>query len=332
MKNPELAPIVDFRDLPHIVSVACFKLLTHPKKTGKGIEVQKNPNQEGNDFDLLWPNIHLDRQIFKSVLSLLNIANCFTDERFKKDILPTIKHLLKNTQLFQFLADPEIVLTQAHQKNGLNSAEHIFKVLDELPTERLSDKHKLILRIFALHHDLGKAISAGLIKAEVEQALEANDFPEMRDGQGQLKNSFPDHQLTSALIFLSLYQGRTNQLQNELIGEEEINLIAYLIANHHSFSDFVPNPKELKHEKQILDWQEFFPGNRKLQELLLAYLFLFNYADTNATPAHQPSLEPNLVWMDKQLANLQELPQNLRDQIQAVISRELTDNNIDAKS
>jgi hypothetical protein len=39
---------------------------------------------------------------------------------------------------------------------------HIIRVLSELPTNFLDAKHKLILRILACHHDLGKAISSGL--------------------------------------------------------------------------------------------------------------------------------------------------------------------------
>jgi hypothetical protein len=311
------------RSLSEKLSLASLELLTHPKKTNRGIEAsQQHSDKEEDACDLLWPNINLDRQVFKSVMTLLSIANCFEDDRFKKDILPTIKHLLDNTQLFRFLADPEIILTKAHQKNGLNSAEHIFKVLDELPTKYLDDKHKLILRVFALHHDLGKAISAGLNREELEQALAHQAYEDTKDEQGVLKNSFPDHQLTSALLFLSLYEGRANQLKSEHLGEKEIELITYLIANHHIFYNFTLDSGC----EQFKDWREFLPGNRQQQELLLAYLFIFNYADTNATPAHHKWLKPNFIWMKNILADLKTLSQNLRVQIQDIISLEIIDN------
>jgi len=312
------------------LSLASLELLTHPKKIGRGgIEAnQQFSDKEEYACDLLWPNIHFDRQVFKSVVSLLSIANYFKDEKFKSDILPTIKKLLNSTQLFQLLADPEIILTKAHQTNGLNSAEHIFKVLDELPTAHLDNKHKLILRIFALHHDLGKAISAGLSREEIEQTFEHPAYQDTKDEQGSLKNSFPDHQLNSALLFLSLYKGRANQLQNEHLEEKDIDLIAYLIANHHSFYNFTLNSD---HE-QFRDWKNFLPGDRKQQELLLAYLFIFNYADTHATPAHQKWLKPNHGWMKNILADLKTLPQNLRDQIQDIISLDLTDNKINVQN
>jgi len=252
------------------LSLASLELLTHPRQHNKGIEAsQLNSNKEEDVCDLVWPNIDQDRRIFTSVLDLLSMANYFKDEVFKKDFLPIIKHLLNDTQLFQFLADPEIILTKAHQQNGLNSAEHIFKVLDELPTEHLDNKHKVLLRIFAIHHDLGKAISAGLNKEEIKQAFNHPAYQNTKDEQGNLKNSFPDHQLNSALLFLSLYEGRSNQLHDQNIREKEINLIVYLIANHHSFYHFILNPD---HE-QFRDWQEFLPGLLKKgicnQDLLL---------------------------------------------------------------
>lgn len=311
------------------LSLASLELLTHPQQDNKGIEAsQLNSSKEGDVCDLVWPNIDQDRRIFTSVLDLLSMANCFKDEVFKRDFLPIIKHLLSNTQLFQFLADPEIILTKAHQENGLNSAEHIFKVLDELPTKHLDNKHKLILRIFAIHHDLGKAISAGLNREEIEQALSHPAYQDIKDDQGNLKNSFPDHQLNSALLFLSLYEGRSNQLDNHNIGEKEIKLIAYLIANHHSLYHFRLSPD---HE-QFQNWREVLPGNLAQQELLLAYLFIFNYADTSATPAHQKWLKPNLIWMENLLTDLTTLPPDLHNQIQDTILKGIVENKLDVKS
>jgi hypothetical protein len=311
------------------LSLSSLELLTHPQKNGRGIEAsQKHSNKEGDACDLLWPNINLDRQIFKSALDLLSISNCFRDETFLKEILPAIKTLVNNTQLFKLLADPEIILTKAHQQNGLNSAEHIFKVLEGIPTEHLDDKHKLLLRVFALHHDLGKAISAGLSKEEVKKALSHQAHQDTRDNQGLLKDSFPDHQLTSALLFLSLYEGRANQLKSELIGEEEIKKIAYLIANHHSFYNFTLD----ENEARFKNWRESLPGNKTQQELLLAYFFIFTYADIKATPAHQKWIKPCVLWMKNTLTNLATLPKNVRRQIDQVISQEITDNKFDDKN
>lgn len=305
------------------LSLASLDLLTHPHKLNSGIEAsQKNEEKKGDVFDLVWPNIATDREKFKSVMNLLSVAGYFKEERFQNYILPIVRDLLDSTELFQFLADPEVILTKAHRDNGCNSAQHIIRVLSELPTNFLDVKHKLILRILACHHDLGKAISSGLKTNEIMQIFNNSAYDNVKDSQGEIKHSFPDHQLSSALIFLNLYERETDQLVKNGISEADINLIAYLIANHHSFARFTLE----KDHPFFLNWQEFLPGNKTKKELILAYLFIFNYADIEATPAHKIWLSSNIDWMKIMLPELKTLAKNLHQQIEDVIRRPILDN------
>ena len=299
-----------FPDLGQL-SLAALELLTHPAKyqtpQGVGIQVVQGEGKFGEEFDLSWPDLNQDRLIFTGIYQLLRDQATCSDQQFQQVLLPVIREQLAQTTIFSLLADPEVILTPAHQANGLNSAEHIIRVALALQTDALSAEHKLLMRMFVLHHDLGKALSAGISEVKTRAALADQRYEGVRNKQGELKNSFPDHQLLSALAFETLY------LNNQLLSQADRQLLTFLIAHHHQFQDFVSGK---------VDWHQL-PGDQVMQEKLMVYLCLFAHADIAATPAHHKYWSANAAWMIQTLPDLKQLPADLRAQVAITTAHQL---------
>jgi CRISPR/Cas system-associated endonuclease Cas3-HD len=229
-----------------------------------------------------------DALVFSHLTEVCWASQDLSDEAFVDYILPHLEVFMSKSEIWTRLKSSDIKVTKGHK--NLRPYDHIINVLKSLNTKDLTSLQRLIVRLAAIGHDLGKAISAGIPREEVDVLM--NEY-------FNKSHSFPNHDLLSVLILESLATHPLLQKKIQKIGEKTWQQMLLIVHNHHIF-EFKIKPEEGIDE--FADLQTQMPDISKDEDSLEALLltFVLAFADTNSTPEYQK------YWPDK-LKKLEQL-------------------------
>lgn len=218
---------------------------------------------------LTWKEFEQDAQVFSGLLEKVWESRGTTDKRFIEKIHPEVIAILQKAEIFRRLASEDIIVTAQH--NGTVPFQHTKNVLEVMKAEGagLNSNQKFVIRTVGYIHDIGKAISAGIPKAEAQEILN------LWGG----KHSYPNHDAISALVLEALENHSSVQQWIQIIGQRNWQLIKLVVRNHH-----------LLEANIVRDTDKFEALERSVRPLAADPLqyeafmltFVFAYADINS--------------------------------------------------
>lgn len=230
---------------------------------------------------LEWSTYDVDAQLLVKAGQLLWQKRQVSDATFRAMVHPQVLEILNQSEIFQRLNSPDIVVTKAHQ--GIPPYRHTINVVESLATEEtgLNDRQVFILRLAGYLHDTGKAVSGGISYDEVKSMMVETNHP---------SNSYPNHDLLSVMVLQAFSEHPMVQEFIGMIGENTWQLLLLLIHNHHFFefkkTAFLDNAEALQSMiRQITSDQ------MQLEAFLLT--FAFAYADITSNTNYQ------YLWPEK---------------------------------
>jgi hypothetical protein len=260
------------------------------------------PDEQGNE-QLWWPSYDQDIMAILTVIWLIEATADGDDQTFLDSHLAFIEQLLKSLPMFQRLDFQDIVVTKGH--TGVTPYQHIINVIKTLNTAGATKEEKILLRLEAIFHDLGKAISAG---------FEGN-ISELMEQFAHRKHSHPSHAEFSALVIMELM--RNKEVKNAFrdigksVGSTDLgDKLVKLIINHHLFEDLQGKIKSRKDKEEKGGFDGCIDINEDVKEelatfttddwLLFMLTFRFSRADMGSTPDYR-KYWPEKTWMMAQI-------------------------------
>jgi hypothetical protein len=263
---------------------------------------QLDKDEQGKER-LWWPSYDQDIMAVLTIIGLIEATADDDDQTFLESHLAFIEQLLKSLPMFQRLDFQDIVVTKGHK--GITPYRHIINVIKTLNTYGATKEERILLRLEAIFHDLGKAISAG---------FEGN-ISELMEQFAHRKHSHPSHAEFSGLVIIELMQNK--EIKNvfrdmgKRVGSDDLGgKLVKLIINHHIFED-LQGKIMLRKDKEE---NGGFDGRVKIDEdvkaelgrftpdewLLFMLTFRFSRADMGSTPDYR-QYWPEKTWMMAQI-------------------------------
>lgn len=237
---------------------------------------------------LVWPEVRQDAQVYYEVFRQFWLSAADNDEDFIGKFSENTRYELAKAQIFKSLASENIILSQAHRAEGLNSQQHAIIVLEKIITEQLPVSERFLMRIFALMHDHGKMLVAGYEGDVTQLIIDVGKGNQ----DGTINASFIDHQMLSALILQSLFDHEAEL--GKLISAKDLAYLLCLIEHHHNFGRL----NKTSVNPIMFNLEEYFS---RIPELAaqdrwryLLHSFLFSVADIAATKGHWHYLPENI--------------------------------------
>lgn len=192
------------------------------------------PHPETQLPQIEWRGMTIDKDLFRGVCGIIYGSKQVPDREFRDRIIPKLQDYLTPSPIFQRLNDPNIVVTAAHQ--GTTPYTHIWNVVRCLQTRGLGPEMAGLVRLSAIYHDTGKAISSGLSSTQAREIMASF---------GNTKHSHPNHAEISTLVarelldtpFASICMDWLTPSGSQLSGRE---IFLQLLLNHHYFEDIRP--------------------------------------------------------------------------------------------
>ncbi len=204
---------------------------------------------------LEWAGEEEDVQIFQQLIQILSATRQLSDELFIEQVLPNLEEILAKSELFTKLNSKAIRVTTGH--SGQTPYEHTIKVLRELKTDGIEAELRFFLRLTAIYHDAGKAISGGMTQKEINQLIPPEE-----------KHSHPSHAELGAIIIRQLIDQVENR--GKIADESFWEAMELVILYHHFFQDF---------KEQVQTEEQFLAFIRAVKLDLIAKIFLLCRAD-----------------------------------------------------
>lgn len=174
--------------------------------------------------------IDKDKGRFLEIFGRVISSGLTEDQSFCQRDLPAIEEIALQTELFRVLNSTDIVVSLAHR--GTTPFEHIFNVIRKLNTEGLSPVERIIVRLAAYLHDIGKV--AYVEVDAIGRVGQIND----------IKHSVVGAEMTRVMFkLLKLPPDLTESMQQKIIR---------LIFYHHSFKGV----KQLEKDKRLKTLKE----------------------------------------------------------------------------
>jgi hypothetical protein len=229
-----------------------------------------------NKANIYWRGIDKDIDVFIWLIKFIEHTRTVKDTHFRQYVVNEIEHVLDLSEIFQQMKSPYIRVAGGHKNR--TPYDHTLDVIRCLNTEHLVTRERIFVRLCALYHDIGKAISAGLSGIEIDSL--------MKDYAPQ-PHSYPDHRLLSTLALQALMKDeRVEKAWEEAVGMKYWPTFLNVVYHHHFFEKVSPNPPQDELTRWLVEEE---PD-------LLLMLFVFCRADIAAIPAY------HYFWREKNYA------------------------------
>jgi hypothetical protein len=236
-------------------------------ETGLRIEYQEG------QLGVEWEGSEIDEVIFQRVFKLLIATDEYDDDQFLTEIVPAVEKLIKNSPLFMRLQSPDIVVTKAH--TGITPYEHTLAVARQLKTDKLNPRDRVMLRLLAFYHDVGKGLSAGMSREKIQAAMQEHDHK---------AHSHPSHSELAVLMIRKLYQTLKDSIFVDKYFWQDLEFVT---LEHHLFQDIQQGKITLE---QVIEYCS------ALDIKNLALIFVLCRADLGSTEKHRPYWPDNIDY------------------------------------
>jgi hypothetical protein len=266
MPLPKEATIFELKPFAH-------KLLSHKDTLWS---VPKH-NPIGNE--IVWSTLLIDIDVLTKIMRIVHKTAGLSDAEYLKTPYQDVRAEMSRSKIFDNLNSADIVTTKGQE--GRTPLVHIEEVIHSLNTANLPQRYKIMERLCAIYHDVGKGISAGINRESVSQLMTEYNHK---------KHSHPNHDKISALALQTMGTQKWVQEEATKIYPHFWSDFVFMVLHHHIYEDIKEEKTEGSSEPKIVIPQE----TRELANPMAAYLiFTFSHADINSNVKYQQ------YWPDK---------------------------------